>query len=46
MLHGDLDYSQNHLLEVGLTQNQVTMALPNPTTIDLLHFIMCEDPDE
>ena len=31
----------NHLLEVGLT-HQVTMALQNLTTIDLL--IMCEDP--
>jgi hypothetical protein len=47
MFHDHLDYSQNHLLEVGLTQNQVTMALWNLTTNDLLHFNMCEeDPDE
>ena len=32
---------KNHLLEVGLTQN---MALQNLTTIDLLYFIMREDP--
>ena len=34
---------QNHLLEVGLTQNQETMALRTLTTIDLFYFIMCED---
>jgi hypothetical protein len=34
---------KNHLLEVGLTQFQETMALWNRTTIDLSHFIMCED---
>ena len=34
----------NHLLEVGPTQNQETMALQNLTTIDLLYFGMCEDP--
>jgi hypothetical protein len=33
-------------LEVGLTQNQETMALQNLTTIDLLCFIMCEDSYE
>jgi hypothetical protein len=37
---------KNHLLEVGLTQNQETMALQTLTTVDLLHFIMCEDPHE
>jgi hypothetical protein len=36
----------NHLLEIGLTQNQETMALQTLTTIDLLRFIMCEDPHE
>jgi hypothetical protein len=35
---------RNYLLEVGLTQNQVTMALRNLKTIDLFYFIMCEDP--
>ena len=34
----------NHLLEVGLTQNRETMALRMLTTVDLLYFIMCEDP--
>ena len=38
--------SQNHLLEVGLTQNQETVALPTLTTVDLIYFIMCEDPHE
>jgi hypothetical protein len=37
---------KNHLLEVGLTQNQETMAVRNLTTVDLLYFIMCEDPHE
>ena len=46
MFHDHLDYFQNHLLEVGLTQNQVTMPLQNLTIVDLLHFIMCEDHDE
>jgi len=35
---------KNHLLEARLTQNQVTMALRTLTTIDLVYFIMCEDP--
>ena len=35
---------KNHLLEVGRTQNQETMALRPLTTIDLFYFIMCEDP--
>ena len=35
---------KNHLLEVGLTQNEETMALQMLTTVDLLYFIMCEDP--
>ena len=46
MFHGRLDYFQNHLLEVGLTQNQETMALRMLTTIDLFYFTMCEDPHE
>ena len=35
---------KNHLLEVGLTQNQETMALQPLTTIGVFYFIMCEDP--
>jgi hypothetical protein len=36
-----------HLLEVGLTRNYLeTMALRMLTTVDLLYFIMCEDPPE
>ena len=46
MFHDHLDYFQNHLLEVGLTQNPETMALRTLTTVDLLWFIMCEDPHE
>ena len=39
--------SKNQLLEVGLTQNHwETMALRTLTIIDLLHFIMLEDPHE
>ena len=34
---------QNHLLEVGLTQNQETMALHMLTTDDLFYFIMYEN---
>jgi hypothetical protein len=37
---------ENHLLEVGLTQNRETMALRTFTTVDLLYFIMCEDLHE
>ena len=37
---------KNHLLEVGLTQNQETMALWMLTTVDLFYFIMCEGPHE
>ena len=37
---------KNHLLEVGLTQNQDTMALRTLTFVDLFYFIMCEDPHE
>ena len=36
--------SKNHLLKVGLTQNQETMALWTLTTIDLFYLIMREDP--
>ena len=39
MFHGHLDYP---LLEVGLTQNQETMALQTLATGDLFYFIMCE----
>ena len=39
-------FSQNCLLEVGLTQNWETMALQMLTTVDLLCFIMCDDPHE
>ena len=39
-------FFKNHLLEVGLTQNQETMALQTLTTICLLYFIMCKDPHE
>jgi len=31
---------KNHLLEVGLTQNQEIMTLQNLTTVDLLHYIL------
>jgi hypothetical protein len=33
---------ENHLLEVGLTQNQETTTLWTLTTIDLYSFIICE----
>ena len=37
---------KNHLLEVGLTQNQETIALRTLTTVDLFYFTMHEDPHE
>ena len=37
---------KNHLLEVGLAQNQDTMTLRMLTTVDLFNSIMCEDPHE
>ena len=37
---------KNHLSEVGLTQNRETMALQTLTSLDLLYFIMFEDPHE
>jgi len=37
---------KNHLLEVGVTQNQEIMALRTLTTVDYLYFIMCEDSHE
>jgi hypothetical protein len=37
---------KNNLLEVGLTQNHVTMALRTLTIVDLFYFIMVEDPHE
>jgi hypothetical protein len=41
MFHDHLDYFQNHLLEVGLTQNRQTM-IKTLTTIDLFYFTMCD----
>ena len=35
---------KNHLMEVGLTQNWEIIALRNLTTVDLLYFIMWENP--
>ena len=35
---------KDHLLEVGLTQNRETMAFRNLTTVNLLYFMMDEDP--
>ena len=35
---------KNHLLEVSLTQHQETMTLQTPTTVDLLYYVMYEDP--
>ena len=47
MFHGHLGYfKKTHLLEVGLTQNRVTMASRTLTTVDLFYFIMCKDPHE
>ena len=37
---------KTHLLELGLTQNQETVALRTLTTVDLFYLIMCEGPDE
>ena len=37
---------KNHMLEVGLTQTQETMALRTLTIVDLTYFIMCEYPHE
>jgi hypothetical protein len=37
---------KNHFLEVGLEQNQETMALRTLTTVGLFYFIMCEDSRE
>ena len=39
-------FSKNHLLEVGLTQNQEIIALWTLTTVGLFYFITCEDPCE
>jgi hypothetical protein len=36
----------NHFLEIGLTQNRDTMKFQMLTTVDLLYFIMCEDPHD
>ena len=35
---------KNHFLEACLTQIREIMALRTFTTVDLLYFIMCEDP--
>ena len=35
---------ENHLLQVGLTQNRETMGFQTLTTIDLFYSIMYEDP--
>ena len=37
---------KNHLLEVGLTQNQETMTLWTLTTVDLFYFMMFENLHE
>ena len=37
---------KNHLLEVGLTQNQETMVPRTFIIVDLFYFIMCEDLHE
>jgi hypothetical protein len=37
---------QNHLLDVGLTQNRQTIALRTLTTVDIFYYIMCENPHE
>ena len=37
---------QYHLLDVGLTQNQQTMAFRTLTTVDLFYCIMHEDQHE
>jgi hypothetical protein len=37
---------KNHLLEVGLTQDQDTMILRTLIAVDIFYSIMCEDPHE
>ena len=37
---------ENHLLEVGLTQNWETMAFRTLKNVDLFYLIMVEDPHE
>jgi hypothetical protein len=34
---------KNHFLEIGLTQNWEMMAFYMLTTVDVFHFMMCED---
>ena len=46
MFHGHLDYFKNRFLEVGLTQNQETMALRTLTIVGLFYFIICDDSFE
>jgi hypothetical protein len=45
VFHGQLDLLQKPPLDtIGLLQNQETMALCNLKAVDLIYFIMCEDP--
>jgi hypothetical protein len=37
---------ENHLLEVGLTQNWETMELRTLTIVALIYYIMCKDLHE
>ena len=37
---------QNHLLEVGVTQNREAMAPRTLVAVDAFYFIMCEDLHE
>ena len=46
MFHGHLDYFQIHRLEVGLTQKQAIMVLRTLTTVDLIYFVMVEEPHQ
>ena len=38
--------SKKHVMEVGLTRNEETMALRMLTSIGLFDFIICEGPHE
>ena len=46
MFHSHLDYFQKSPFEIGLIQNEETMAFQTLTTVGLFYFIMCEDPHE
>ncbi len=39
-------FFENHLLEVGLTQNQESTTIRTLTIVGLFYFIMCEGPHE